>query len=187
MHPAVRQLTALVPPPQPPAPRDWADIEKRLGSRLPDDYKELVDVYGGGILDEEIRLLEPDCADPDYDLIGMARERAEILGDLWAGGEPKPPELLTCPDGAVDVLPFAYMEGSGAYLYWIARPGIDPDDWTVIFNEGRGPLWEHDDASAAEFLLGILTGGITSFYFSGFPAEQHRFEPNAEIWSRRAD
>ncbi|MFC8765752.1 SMI1/KNR4 family protein, partial [Streptomyces sp. NPDC057193] len=90
-----------------------ADGAARLA--LPQDYKDLIDTYGGGVFDETIWILEPDCADQDYDLVAVAAEQAEVLENLWGGGEPKPAELAA--DGT-NVLPFAYIEGTGAYLYW---------------------------------------------------------------------
>jgi hypothetical protein len=45
-----RLVTVLPPPPHPIPPRTepWADIEARLGFRLPDDYKRIADRYGNG-------------------------------------------------------------------------------------------------------------------------------------------
>ncbi|WP_345656508.1 hypothetical protein [Streptomyces siamensis] len=55
-------------------------------------------------------------------------------------------------------------EGTGAFLYWLARPGQRPDEWTVLCNEGRGPLWEHHDMGCLAFLLAVLTGTAETEY-----------------------
>ncbi|MFF1272429.1 hypothetical protein ACFVZC_03245 [Streptomyces marokkonensis] len=60
----------------------------------------------------------------------------EILADLWEF-EAKPAGLQ---EAGARVLPWAFKEGTGAFLYWSVRPGQHPDDWTVLHNEGRGPL-----------------------------------------------
>ncbi|MFJ7334409.1 hypothetical protein ACIQUU_14295 [Streptomyces sp. NPDC101116] len=67
----------------------------------------------------------------------------------------------------------------GHILYWLARPGHAPDDGTVLYNEGRGPLWEHHEMGCLAFLLAVLTGTAQTEYFSHLyevqkPTE-HRF------------
>ncbi|MEU1479161.1 hypothetical protein [Streptomyces sp. NPDC005760] len=155
-------LVRLCPPPATPPPVvDWARAERALGAALPADYKQLVETYGGGLFDETIWLLAPDSAHPDCDLHAQARERDEILADLWEFEE-KPAALL---EPGARVLPWAYEEGSGAFLYWLARPGQHPDEWTVLYNEGRGPLWERHDMGCVAFLLAVLTGTAETAYF----------------------
>lgn len=52
------------------------------------------------------------------------------------GPEPRPEQLEA--DGA-GLLPFAYIEGTGAYLSWLTGEDVRPEDWTVLANAGRGP------------------------------------------------
>ncbi|MFF3014827.1 hypothetical protein [Streptomyces sp. NPDC057939] len=146
---------------------------------MPADYKRLVDVYGDGIFDDTIWLLVPNSPYDECDLHAQAAERAEILSDLWEF-EAKPAGLL---EAEARVLPWAFEEGTGAFLYWLVRPGQDPDEWTVLYNEGRGPLWEHHEMGCAAFLLGVLTETVETEYFGCLhdapkPTE-HRFETAA--------
>lgn len=81
------------------------------------------------------------------------------------------------------------MEGGGHVLYWLVRPGVEPEEWTVVLNEGRGPLWEAHPASCSQFILEVVAGTTTSFYFTDHddivtPEARTRFSPNAEIFSR---
>jgi hypothetical protein len=169
-------LVRLCPPPaDPPPPVDWAQAERALGTALPADYKQLVETYGDGIFDETIWLLVPDSAYDDCDLHAQARERDEILADLWEF-EDQPADLQ---EAGARVLPWAFEEGTGAFLYWLVRPGQCPDEWTVLYNEGRGPLWEHHDMGCLAFLLAVLTGTAETAHFGYLydvlkPAE-HRF------------
>ncbi|MFD7258407.1 SMI1/KNR4 family protein [Streptomyces sp. NPDC059874] len=178
MNPAVERLTKLVPPLSVAAPRDWADVQARLGHALPEDYKQLVEAYGGGVFDETVWLLEPDCAAEDYDLLTQTKECDELLAMFWKGGQAKPVQLET--EGA-RVVPWAYIEGSGHLLYWFVQPGQKPEEWTVALNEGRGPEWEWHDQSCAEFLVAVLTGEGTSLYFDDLPLGDHQFESNSGI------
>ncbi|MGW1467206.1 SMI1/KNR4 family protein [Streptomyces sp. NPDC002308] len=177
MHPDVERLTALVDPPAPPRTVDWAAVEEELGTPLPADYRQLVETYGGGVFDETVWLLDPACPDDNYNLVAQATERTETLDKLWET-EPKP-ALLQEP--GVRVLPWAYVEGTGAMLYWLIRPHSEPDSWTVLFNEGRGPLWEPHNNSCAAFLVDVLTGEADTEYFPDLPAEEHEFDSNEDI------
>ena len=166
---------------QPPSgiePKDWAPVEEALGTALPEDYKQLVDTYGGGVFDETVWVLEPGCTVDDYDLLSMAEERQEVLGSLWDRGEPKPSALAT--EGA-RLLPWAYAEEGGEFLYLLVTPGEQAETWPVMINEGRGPEWEKHDGPCARFLLSLLTGSASSELFPNLPTELHQFDPNAEI------
>ncbi|MBP2586623.1 hypothetical protein J3A78_007101 [Streptomyces sp. PvR006] len=175
----MEQLTRVVPPPAERRPRAWPEIEERLGSALPEDFKDLVDTYGGGVFDETIWILEPECADSGYDLLAVQEERAEVLARLWEiGPEPRPVQLEAAGAG---LLPFAYVEGTGAHLYWLTAGDVRPEDWTVLANAGRGPEWEHHPVPGVRFLLSVLTGEIRSDILGNLPADDHAFDPNAEI------
>jgi hypothetical protein len=174
---ALDTLVRLCPPPPGPPPAvDWTQAERALGTALPADYKQLVGAYGDGVFAETIWLLVPGSAYADCDLHAQTTERDEILAGLWEF-EDKPAGLL---EAGARVVPWAFEEGTGAFLYWLARPGQHPDEWTVLYNEGRGPLWEHHHMGCLAFLLAVLTGTAETDYFGGLhdvpkPTE-HRFE-----------
>ncbi|WP_037617505.1 SMI1/KNR4 family protein [Streptomyces aureus] len=178
MHPAVERLLKILPPGTPPRSRDWAAVERRLGTSLPDDYKDLVETYGGGVFDETVWLLDPECPDEDYNLLSQHTARAEILADLWRT-EAKPTALQD--EAEAQVVPWAYVEDSGAYLYWLRRPSQKPEEWTVLLNEGRGPEWESHAESCATFLLAVLTGEARTEYFPDLPSDSHQFDSNDDI------
>ncbi|TPQ16538.1 hypothetical protein FGD71_041355 [Streptomyces sporangiiformans] len=154
-----------------------------MGTVLPADYKRLVEAYGGGLFAGMIWLLEPGCPDPMLELVAQTAEREEILAELWEAGEDKPSELQ---EGGVRLVPWGFAEGAGHYLYWVVRPDVEPEEWTVILNEGRGPLWEASPVSCSQFLLDVVAGTTSSFYFTGLddiiePEDRFRFAPNSEF------
>lgn len=93
-------------------------------------------------------------------------------------GRPRPEQLEA--DGA-GLRPFAYIEGTGAYLYWLTGEDVRPEDWTVLANAGRGPEWEHHPAPSARFILSVLTGEIHSDILDNLPVDDHTFDPNDQI------
>ncbi|MFD8788497.1 SMI1/KNR4 family protein [Kitasatospora sp. NPDC059599] len=178
-------LERLCPPPAPRGRLDveWAAVEEALGTALPADYKRLVRTYGGGLFGGTLWLLEPDCPEAMYDLVAQTAERAEILAELWEAGEEKPSEL---GEGDVRLVPWGYVEGAGHVLYWLVRPGVEPEEWTVILNEGRGPFWEAHPVPCSRFLLDVVAGTSPSFYFTDLdgivaPEDRTRFTPTAQI------
>lgn len=164
----------MVTPPDGVAPRtDWSAIQEALGIELPTDYRQLVDEYGGGDIDDYFYLLEPHCRNPYYDLLEIGAERTEALQYLWDRGEERPEELAA--ETGAHVFPWATTD-NGEALYWLMIPGVRPDDWVVMVNEARGPRWERFDVGCLEFLVNILSGHTTSDILSSlFPTSPHSF------------
>ncbi|MFG2823355.1 DNA/RNA non-specific endonuclease [Kitasatospora sp. NPDC048365] len=175
---ALEQLSRLLPRPDGVEPKDWDSVRRQLGTDLPADYKAFVDTYGGGYVDAYLWVLEPGCANEFYDLIDADEERAEAYEELWDGGEEKPAEL----DGTgARLIPWASTD-NGEFLFWLARPGQDPDEWTVMVNEARGPWWEHLDMGFSQFLAAALTGEVRSEILSdSFPTSPHDFRSSADF------
>jgi hypothetical protein len=177
MNPSVERLTQLVPPASEPSRKDWSLVESEIGTALPCDYKELIDRYGGGLFDNCFWLLEPGCANKHYDLFIEVKERAEAFELLWGHGEEKPSEL---EEESSRVIPWATTE-NGEFVFWLARPGQDPDTWTVMVNEGRGPEWEHHQMTCASFLVAVLEGGVRSETLWELPVAEHEFRPSGDF------
>jgi hypothetical protein len=125
----LRIVTGWEPIPGPRA--DWPAIEADLGTRLPSDYKEIVDLFGAGSFDEYVELAVPGGP-------GVGRNPWERCGpDLAAGG------LLSWGWSEYELL----MWQTGA---------ADPDEWTVValseFDDDK-----RFDCGAGEFILRMLT------------------------------
>ncbi|MFI5793429.1 SMI1/KNR4 family protein [Streptomyces sp. NPDC051677] len=179
MNAHVERLTQLVAPPENAVLRaDWADVAQEFGTELPGDYRELIDAYGGGRFDGYLWVLEPRCANRHYDLLRHVAEREEAFEMLWEDGEPKPEQLQS---SGSRVIPWA-TTGNGEYLYWLARLGSHPDEWTVMVNEARGDWWEHFNFGCAEILVQLLTGEVRSeILSSSFPARVHEFKASGSF------
>ncbi len=171
MTSGIPRLLEIAPTPEEPRSKNWGEIERILDSDLPVDYKELIRIYGGSKWDNYLYVLEPECPNKHYDLITWARNQAEDLEYLWEV-EKKPAEL---EDEGTRVLPWATTD-NGECLYWLVRPGVDPDGWTVMVNEARGERWEHFPVSCTQFLASCLDGEVRSGILSTlFPLATHEF------------
>jgi hypothetical protein len=154
-------------------PKDWAATADRLGTELPSDYKEFIGTCGGGYIDGYLYVLEPDCASQYHDLVGNAEERAEAFDYLWDEPEEMPAELR---EPGARFIPWASTD-NGEFIYWVARPGQEPDEWSIVINEARGECYERHQMGFARFLLAALTGEIRSEILSDhyFPSTPHTF------------
>lgn len=71
---------------------DWNRVASELGYRMPADYVELIDTYGGGVFCDYIRILEPQAGKAGHDLVGQTRLRRGDLDLFWSRGIAKPTE-----------------------------------------------------------------------------------------------
>lgn len=174
------ELSALLSMPRVQAePVDWDEVTRRLGSRLPEDYTDLIDNFGGGWVDDHIGIYVPGCANHYFDLVPAGKQRIADLEGLWAEEEnaTKPPQLA----GFGRYLINWASTGSGEYLYWIADESTPPEKWTVSLEQGRDGDWEHFDVGCVDFLLGVLSGRVDSFYLSDLADEdEHGYEAIGE-------
>ncbi|MGW5346683.1 SMI1/KNR4 family protein [Streptomyces sp. NPDC004050] len=174
---ALTRLLEIAPAPSQPRHKNWDEVERALAVELPDDYKELIGVYGGSNWDDYLYVLEPDCPNKHYDLLKWTKFQFEDLEDLWKF-EKKPTELKV--EGS-RVIPWATTD-NGECLYWLVLPGLEPNDWTVMVNEARGPRWEHYSLSCTQFLASSLDGELQSNILSSlFPRATHEFRQLGEV------
>ncbi|MHA6823015.1 SMI1/KNR4 family protein [Ralstonia pseudosolanacearum] len=172
---AIDYLKALVSPPinalETTGPGGWGSVEGRLGTALPEDYKEFIEAYGSGQLGGFIWIFNPFSSNDNLNLEKQATLQAAVLNELRSYGEVVPYESFPSHGG---ILPFGITD-NGDVLYW--KTGGNPRDWPVLVNEARSPEWEVFSHSAARFLAGIFAGSVVCKLFpKKFPGPVPRFE-----------
>ncbi|WP_406411916.1 SMI1/KNR4 family protein [Streptomyces halstedii] len=158
-HPAVARLRELLPPPGSGGDAvDWERVERTAGLVFPADYRELVELYGGGEIDAYLSVSTPPVPGSPYgDLLDRGgpalsdRDRVE-LGALLPGGVLPP------------LLPFADSASSDV-AFWL-REGA-PDDWRVAVFRRQTPhgtsRWTVFDGGTAALCVAALTGEAHPF------------------------
>lgn len=166
------ELLRVVEPPEPPpsASVDWASLEGRIGTKLPNDYKWLIERYGPGSFDEFVHVLQPVTRNDAIRLEHRLERTSWTLDYLRRGGEEVP--------YSNDELLQAAATDNGDFIYWVRKPPEAPDSWTIVVNEARGPRWVTFKGGLVAFLAAVLSGSFTVPVFpDDFPDAQPQFEP----------
>lgn len=173
--PSPERLSQLVPPPTAVAQdRPWAQTEAHLGRSLPQDFKDLVDTYGGGDFDGHIGLLVPPPTRTGSEIAEYNEDRMNELTDLWAITDNRPAELTG--EGLV-LVAWADTIDSDT-LNWLATPGQPADQWPVAVLDADLGQCEIYPMNCTDFLTRLLSREIDSPILTHhLPAEGHTFHP----------
>lgn len=159
--PLARIVERLSPPTTPVHGRgDWTLAERELGTRLPDDFKQLVQTYGLGDFWGRVILRTPFGDNNPVRLDATFLDDFESARELWPEQYPYP--FFPEPGG---LLAWAVTE-SGTSLCWLTDG--QPDAWPVVI-WSRDDAYERFDCGAAEFLEGWISGRIISALLGGDP------------------
>lgn len=142
----------------PPAdPFDWEQVEHRLGTSVPQDYRGLLDAGGGGLWLDFLRLHVP-APGPGLRHVDLERSGLEFqqLQDLFDDGVVGRPDDLA-PDSGL--LPWA-STGAGVTLYWQVSPRMAADAYPIRISDRNGDVWERYDLLTTDLLLGIVRGEV---------------------------
>ncbi len=164
MHPNVARIIELLPPPEVPKfnKGDWREVEAELGTPLPHDFMDFIEVYGAVGICNVLWLHDPfyfvgknayiPLTSKKLSFLEVINEGLEELGSVSGGRDnvpfpdfPEPGGLLPC--GATN---------NGDLVFWITQG--TPDDWGVFFwRFGGHRTFIMKDSNITDFLLGLLT------------------------------
>jgi hypothetical protein len=171
----VNVLKTVMEPPREPAEtrhgNDWRSVEKKLGTELPADYKELINVYGTGVVDHFLWVLNPFSKNKNLNLLDAGNAQLIALRQLRAEfGEDIPYPVFPESNG---LLPWAKTD-NGDVVYWSCKGPTS--NWPIVVNESRGPRWREFQLSTSEFLLEVVTRRLRVDVFpEDFPSEPPEF------------
>ena len=170
------RLAALLPvPPRPieaPTEAAWGELEERLAIELPSDYREFLGLYGSGVIDQFLWVLNPFASNGNARFPEASDRQLGILRWIREQGAETLPYPLYPEAGG---LPLWAESAIGDCFYWITSEG-SPDDWPVTVNEARADNW-HDHPGPMTALLADLLDKTVSvdFFPHNFPTPAPSF------------
>jgi hypothetical protein len=172
---AIDDLMRVMPPPAAPKEADdtrWHEVEKQIGTALPNDFKQFIGTYGSGRINDFIWMLNPFSHRKNINLIEQQSRQLNALRTLINDfGERCPYALFPEPGG---LLPCGFTD-DGDIIHWLTS-GV-PSEWGVIVNDSRGPQYAKYDLSLTEFLFRIVDRiEVCPIFPRGFPIGGPRFE-----------
>jgi hypothetical protein len=166
------KLFQLVPPPELPVGNkgNWLEVERALGTALPQDYKAFVSNYGSGSLDSFIRVLTPFSRNRFLNLLEQGRETLNAF--QVTKREIGHPSLPLFPD-AGGLLQWGQTD-NGDLLCWLADG--DPAGWRSALLQARGVRMEIYRESMTSLLEGLLSSRNRSALLpDDFPSDSPKF------------
>ena len=166
----VDELINLAPPPEwridAGSPGAWDDVERALGTALPDDYKLITNVYGSGNFNDLFYLYNPfDSGAESGHLVNQAFRRDCFgLSVLNYYDEIKAIDSELCPFPTFPerggLLPLG-GDSNGGHAFWLTE-GM-PEAWPLILF----PDWteiERHDMPLVDFLVLWLSGALPACF-----------------------
>lgn len=156
--PSLTRLTGLMPPPpvplNPPGSSDWSALEEKLGTTLPEDYKEVISTYGCGRVGDFISLLSPSSGrEWDDSLAGLEQYR-EVIEVLEESDQPLSFGVFPARPG---LIPIAQTDNGDVWFLL----GGDDDPWRVAVLKSRGSDVTVYELPFSEFIYQALAGEIS--------------------------
>ncbi|MFR9799943.1 hypothetical protein ACL02U_29210 [Streptomyces sp. MS06] len=152
MHPSVRQLTEILAPPTAGVePLAWSGIEAEWGTAFPRDYRNFMEIYGQGSIDDIVSIATPESRAGEPGVLTVrkmtpttAHTCRTYYGERQFPAWPSPGALL-----GWGVTPIGFD------LLWRVT-GSDPDEWTVVVSAHRDSRAFEFPYGMAEFLVRML-------------------------------
>jgi hypothetical protein len=159
---SLQKLLSILPPPDHPvdsgSAERWPDVERQIGTVLPEDYKAFIDTYGTGIIGYLIRVHNPFSQTGVYDffaqldfLTSLRRRWREERGAEWC-----PYPLYPDADG---LIPWGNSI-DGDTIFWDTRGS--PETWTVVVAEVKDKNFERFALSTTAFLAAVFNEELES-------------------------
>lgn len=164
MKNSLEELKSMLPIPANPVENivDWENVEQKLGTKLPEDYKQFINTYGSGSLGEFMMLLNPTSQNKYLNTF----KKMEAMSDFdhkqreFSNIDDTYPIPLYPNSGGILIWG---ITDNGEELYWLTTG--EPDNWKIIYNSTRDGEFETYDESVTSFLTKVVKGTIKSKFF----------------------
>lgn len=154
----IKELIKILPP---PSQRDasgvvWGEAEKEIGVQFPKDFKEFVEVYGGGLVDGFVWVLNPFSSNSN-----ISFEKSKYFIEAYGVMRQEFPLDYVRPTYPEEYsfLPWAVTD-NGETFVWVVEGAAD--SWKVAIHSSDQGEEEIYNWGCVEFLLKLLDGKISS-------------------------
>ncbi|WP_170837524.1 SMI1/KNR4 family protein [Actinopolyspora xinjiangensis] len=174
MSSVLDRLKSVLPPPEVSLdPVDWAAVEQALGLRLPSYYKEFMDTYGGGTIEDFLIIYR--FADNIEGTLEIWRSEMRRVRYFWD----EVPEWATLEEGRENILPWANTIDDDV-CYLLMEPREDPEQWCVVSRD-EDMEWSVFEGSMVEFLVEVVSGRRREPWMPrDFPGDSPWFKTTAQ-------
>lgn len=146
---------------------DWTEIERAVGLRLPEDYKQFSESFPDGWFRRFVRVGKPDRSEGGpQQLNSFAMSQLETLRAWRAEGHDQFPYLLYPEPGGL--LPWGAVR-AGGYGFWLTDPSGAPENWPVVTASQQCDHWARFDGTLCEFLTEVAAGRYDASQFTEGP------------------
>lgn len=160
------KLTKIVPPPKSPfesgSAKEWTQLQKKLGTKLPDDFKEYGKKYGSGSFGYSVHVYQP-FSEKFLEMVNFHSCMLEAF--KVEGTDHIPYETFPAKSGLL----VWGGDSNGNQLYW--KTEGEPNEWSIVFRS-RDNEYQEFPGPFTEFLADALTRKIDVHLWteSGFPS-----------------
>jgi hypothetical protein len=164
---SIESLIKIVRPPTEPVegadPSQWAAVEARLGTALPEDYMAFAECFGSGTFDDFILPFTPTASSMQQNLFSgidlqlEARRLKRMNHPYDKKAIVHPFALYPEPNG---LLVWGSTASHGDYLYWHAQG--HPNQWKVVLYNLRDGRHQTFDQGMTDFLASLCSRSIHS-------------------------
>jgi hypothetical protein len=173
MQMSLEKLKAIVAPPEKPTgagtPQGWRDVENKLGTTLPDDYKAIVDCYGIGWFGNWI------CLDSPFYEFSFPKRHYDICASMRHSIESDPESFP----------PYPLFPAKGGLLFFGHSDNCDPlcfvtegkpNKWPIVTMDNKylRDYYDRFEMGLADFLVKWLSGRIEGECIRKQPSRANR-------------
>ncbi|WP_369033167.1 SMI1/KNR4 family protein [Streptomyces adonidis] len=130
----------------------WSDLESRLGTRLPGDFKEFCEVFGAGEFSGYLEVYAS-SGGPSLKVIDWLEDINLTLREDPEAVETFLPYGIYTPGGK-GLLPWGGTVNASEFGWFV--DGGSPEEWRVVAQEEMGG-WKKFEMSMSEFVFRVLT------------------------------
>jgi hypothetical protein len=155
------EFCQIIQPPETPVENgeteEWGRVEKAIGTRLPNDYKNYINVFGTGCLANFLWVFNPFTRNTNLNLLNQVTVQLNAITTLEEEfGEKSPYQVYPTPGG---LLPWGITD-NGDVLFWLTND--EPDYWNVVICSARGREYEEFEATIIDFLHRLIFEAVSS-------------------------